>query len=42
MSAPAPKLYVLPGSHPCAAVEEAKTRKAIDYERVDQIGRAHV
>ena len=35
MSAHAPKLYVLPGSHPCAAVEEAMRRKAIDYERVD-------
>jgi glutathione S-transferase len=29
------KLYVLPGSHPCAAVEVALQRKAIDYERVD-------
>ena len=30
-----PKLYVLPGSHPCAAVEAALKRKAIDYKRVD-------
>jgi glutathione S-transferase len=30
-----PKLYVLPGSHPCAAVEEALRRKSIDYDRVD-------
>jgi glutathione S-transferase len=29
------KLYVLPGSHPCAAVEVALALKAIDYERVD-------
>jgi glutathione S-transferase len=29
------KLYVLPGSHPCAAVEAALTLKAIDYDRVD-------
>jgi glutathione S-transferase len=30
-----PKLYVLPGSHPCAAVEAAMTLKGIDYDRVD-------
>jgi glutathione S-transferase len=30
-----PKLYVLPGSHPCAAVEAALKLKGIDYERVD-------
>jgi len=30
-----PKLYVLPGSHPCAAVEAALKLKAIDYDRVD-------
>jgi glutathione S-transferase len=35
MSASAPKLYVLPGSHPCAAVEEGMRRKAIDFKRVD-------
>jgi len=29
------KLYVFPGSHPCAAVEAALTLKAIDYDRVD-------
>jgi glutathione S-transferase len=29
------KLYALPGSHPCAAVEVALRRKAIDYKRVD-------
>jgi glutathione S-transferase len=29
------KLYVLPASHPCAAVEEALRRKAITYKRVD-------
>ncbi len=29
------KLYVLPGSHPCAAVEEAMRRKAITFKRVD-------
>jgi glutathione S-transferase len=29
------KLYVLPGSHPCAAVEEAMKRKAIPFKRVD-------
>jgi len=29
------KLYSLPGSHPCAAVEVALKRKAIPYKRVD-------
>lgn len=29
------KLYALPASHPCAAVEVALKRKAIDYERVE-------
>lgn len=29
------KLYVLPGSHPCAAVEAALQLKSIPYERVD-------
>jgi glutathione S-transferase len=29
------KLYAVPGSHPCAAVEVALRLKAIDYERVD-------
>jgi glutathione S-transferase len=30
-----PTLYVLPGSHPCAAVEVALSLKSIDYRRVD-------
>ncbi|HWX95523.1 MAG TPA: glutathione S-transferase N-terminal domain-containing protein [Solirubrobacteraceae bacterium] len=30
-----PRLYVLPGSHPCAAVEAALRLKSIDYDRVD-------
>ena len=30
-----PKLYVLPSSHPCAAVEAALELKSIDYRRVD-------
>jgi glutathione S-transferase len=30
-----PKLYVLPGSHPCDAVEAALRLKAIAFERVD-------
>ncbi len=29
------KLYVIPGSHPCAAVEAAFALKSIDYDRVD-------
>jgi glutathione S-transferase len=29
------KLYVLPGSHPCAAVEAALALKSITYDRVD-------
>jgi glutathione S-transferase len=29
------KLYALPGSHPCAAVEVALQLKSIDYKRVD-------
>jgi glutathione S-transferase len=29
------KLYALPASHPCAAVEAALVLKAIDFERVD-------
>ena len=35
MSTIRPKLYVLPGSHPCAAVEAALKLKSIDYDRVD-------
>jgi glutathione S-transferase len=30
-----PRLYVSPGSHPCAAVEAALKLKSIDYDRVD-------
>ncbi len=30
-----PKLYALPGSHPCAAVEAALQLKSIAYKRVD-------
>jgi glutathione S-transferase len=37
MSVPAPKLYVQPGSHPCAAVEAALRLKSIDFQRVDLI-----
>jgi glutathione S-transferase len=37
VTVPAPKLYVLPGSHPCAAVEAALKLKSIDYRRVDLI-----
>jgi glutathione S-transferase len=29
------KLYVVPGSHPCAAVEAALVLKSVDYDRVD-------
>jgi glutathione S-transferase len=35
MAASVPRLYVLPGSHPCAAVEAALALKSIDYRRVD-------
>jgi len=35
MAASVPKLYVLPGSHPCDAVEAALRLKGIDYKRVD-------
>ncbi len=35
MSSTAPKLYTLPGSHPCAAVEAAMQLKSIDFDRVD-------
>jgi glutathione S-transferase len=34
MTTPAAKLYVLPGSHPCAAVEVALRLKAIEFDRV--------
>src|SRR3954468_7591510 len=29
------KLYVIPGSHPCATVEAALDLKGLEYERVD-------
>jgi glutathione S-transferase len=35
MTAGALKLYTLPGSHPCAAVEAALQLKSIAYQRVD-------
>ena len=35
MAAGEPKLYALPGSHPCAAVEAALQLKSIAYRRVD-------
>ena len=35
------KLYVIPGSHPCAAVEAALTLKQIPYERVDWLPVIH-
>jgi glutathione S-transferase len=34
MSATSPKLYVLPGSHPCAAVERALELKGIEFRTV--------
>jgi len=42
MTATAPKLYVLPGSHPCAAVEAALRLKSIAYERVDLLPMAQL
>jgi glutathione S-transferase len=35
------KLYVVPGSHPCAAVEAALRLKEIPYQRVDWLPIAH-
>ncbi len=35
MAADAPRLYVLPASHPCAAVEAAMSLKGIEFRRVD-------
>jgi glutathione S-transferase len=35
MSTDRPRLYVSPGSHPCAAVEAALELKSIAYDRVD-------
>jgi glutathione S-transferase len=37
-----PRLYVLPGSHPCAAVEAALKLKSIDYDRVDLLPMSQV
>jgi glutathione S-transferase len=34
MAQPRPRLYVLPASHPCAAVEAALQLKAISYDRI--------
>ena len=31
------KLYSIPGSHPCAAVEAALAIKGLEYERVDML-----
>ncbi|MCW3033743.1 MAG: hypothetical protein QOK19_2167 [Solirubrobacteraceae bacterium] len=42
MAAGATKLYVLPGSHPCAAIEAALALKSIDYQRVDLLPLAQV
>jgi glutathione S-transferase len=42
MATTAPKLYSLPGSHPCAAVEVALQLKSIDYERVDLLPMSQV
>ena len=35
------RLYVIPGSHPCAAVEAALTLKGVPYERVDWLPVIH-
>jgi glutathione S-transferase len=37
-----PTLYVLPGSHPCAAVEAALKLKSIDFDRVDLLPMSQV
>ncbi len=42
MAASEPKLYVLPGSHPCAAVEAGLKLKSISYRRVDLLPFAQV
>jgi glutathione S-transferase len=42
MAAGTTKLYVLPGSHPCAAVEVALKLKSIDYRRVDLLPMSQV
>jgi glutathione S-transferase len=31
------KLYVIPGSHPCATVEAALRLKGLEYQRIDQL-----
>src|SRR3954451_24893627 len=31
------KLYVIPGSHPCATVEAALHLKSLEYQRIDQL-----
>jgi glutathione S-transferase len=36
-----PKLYALPGSHPCACVEQAMRLKGMSWERVDLIPVLH-
>jgi glutathione S-transferase len=38
----APKLYVLPGSHPCDAVEAAMKLKSIAYKRIDLLPMSQV
>lgn len=42
MTALRPKLYVLPGSHPCAVVEAALDLKSISYDRVDLLPMSQV
>ncbi|HWJ49442.1 MAG TPA: glutathione S-transferase N-terminal domain-containing protein, partial [Solirubrobacteraceae bacterium] len=37
MAAGTLKLYSLPGSHPCAAIEVALKLKSIPYKRVDML-----
>src|SRR3954447_9140455 len=36
------KLYVIPGSHPCVAVEAALNLKGLAYERVDLLPGASI
>src|SRR4051794_30096342 len=36
------KLYVIPGSHPCVAVEAALNLKGLPYERVDLLPGASI
>lgn len=42
MAAGTTKLYVLPGSHPCAAIEAALKLKSIEYRRVDLLPMSQV